>query len=247
MFAWVSSGATEKADVYNHVVKLGAAHHMFVWVSSGATEKADVYKHAMKPEAAHHMFTWVSSGATEKADVYEHAVKLGAGPEALAGFAEGAVAEGRASSGRVYAAARRVAEAQPYSAAAHNILGLACEARGDCRGAVAAYCNGLAVVQGQNGGAGVLPWRCCLCQSYCCCHCCSCCCCCHCCSFCCCCCCCCCGGVYGCIRCAHGMATAQATLTTEHEANRDVIGSDTLSSSSHHDRVCRAQAHGNGF
>lgn len=95
------------------------------------------------------------SGAAEKADVYEHAVKLGAGPEALAGFAEGAIAEGRASIGRVYAAARRVVDAQPYSAAARNILGLACEARGDFKGAVAAYKDGLDVVQDGKQAQGV--------------------------------------------------------------------------------------------
>lgn len=99
------------------------------------------------------------AGVTEKADVYEHAVKLGAGPEALAGFAEGAVAEGRASTGRVYAAARRVAEAQPYSAAAHNILGLACEARGDFMGAVAAYKDGVDVLQDNSNSQGMhCPW-----------------------------------------------------------------------------------------
>lgn len=87
--------------------------------------------------------------------MYEHALKLGAGPEALAGFAEGAVAEGRASTGRVYAAARRVVDAQPYSAAAHNILGLACEGRGDFKGAVAAYKDGLDVVQDDKQAQGV--------------------------------------------------------------------------------------------
>ena len=72
-------------------------------------------------------------------------MKLGAGPEALAGFAEGAVGVGRAGSGGVYAAARRVVEAQPYSPAAYNVLGLACEARGDFEGAVKAYTDGLDV------------------------------------------------------------------------------------------------------
>jgi len=72
-------------------------------------------------------------------------VKLGAGPEALAGFAEGAVGVGRAGSGGVYAAARRIVEAQPYSPAAYNVLGLACEARGDFEGAVKAYTDGLDV------------------------------------------------------------------------------------------------------
>ena len=72
-------------------------------------------------------------------------MKLGAGPEALAGFAEGAVGVGRAGSGGVYAAARRVVEAQPYSPAAYNVLGLACEARGDSEGAVKAYTDGLDV------------------------------------------------------------------------------------------------------
>ncbi len=70
-------------------------------------------------------------------------MKLGAGPEALAGFAEGAVGVGRAGSGGVYAAARRIVEAQPYSPAAYNVLGLACEARGDFEGAVKAYTDGL--------------------------------------------------------------------------------------------------------
>ena len=72
-------------------------------------------------------------------------MKLGAGPEALAGYAEGAVGVGRASNGSVYAAARRIVEAQPYNAAAHNVLGLACQARGDSRGAVQAYFAGLDV------------------------------------------------------------------------------------------------------
>ena len=72
-------------------------------------------------------------------------MKLGASPEALAGYAEGAVGVHRASSGRVYAAARKVVEAQPYNAAAHNVLGLACEARGDFQGALQAYTDGLDV------------------------------------------------------------------------------------------------------
>lgn len=88
---------------------------------------------------------WVFAGASDKADFYEHAVKLGAGPEALAGFAEGAVGVGRAGSGGVYAAARRIVEAQPYSPAAYNVLGLACEARSDFEGAVKAYTDGLDV------------------------------------------------------------------------------------------------------
>lgn len=72
-------------------------------------------------------------------------MKLGAGAEALAGFVEGAVGVGRASSGSVYAAARKIVEAQPYNAAAHNVLGLASEARGDHEGAVQAYTDGLDV------------------------------------------------------------------------------------------------------
>ena len=88
---------------------------------------------------------WAFAGGSDKADFYEHAVKLGAGPEALAGFAEGAVGVGRAGSGGVYAAARRIVQAQPYSPAAYNVLGLACEARSDFEGAVKAYTDGLDV------------------------------------------------------------------------------------------------------
>lgn len=79
-------------------------------------------------------------------------MKLGAGPEALAGYAEGAVGIGRASSGSVYAAARRIVQAQPYNAAAHNVLGLACEARGDFGGAVRAYSAGLDVCTDHHDG-----------------------------------------------------------------------------------------------
>lgn len=79
-------------------------------------------------------------------------MKLGAGPEALAGFAEGAVGAGRASSGGVYAAARKIVEAQPYNAAAYNVLGLACEARGDFDGAVKAYTDGLDVMTDTEAG-----------------------------------------------------------------------------------------------
>ena len=92
------------------------------------------------------------TGGSDKADFYEHAVKLGAGPEALAGYAEGAVGVGRASSGSVFAAARRVVDAQPYNAAAHNVLGLACEARGDFGGAVRAYSAGLDVCTDHHEG-----------------------------------------------------------------------------------------------
>ena len=88
---------------------------------------------------------WAFAGGSDKADFYEHAVKLGAGPEALAGFAEGAVGVGRAGAGGVYAAARRIVQAQPYSPAAYTVLGLACEARGDFEGAVKAYTDGLDV------------------------------------------------------------------------------------------------------
>lgn len=94
------------------------------------------------------------AGANDKADFYEHAVKLGAGPEALAGFAEGAVEAGRAGSGGVYAAARKIVEAQPYNAAAYNVLGLACEARGDFSGAVKAYANGVDVRTDSESGEG---------------------------------------------------------------------------------------------
>ena len=79
-------------------------------------------------------------------------MKLGAGPEALAGFAEGAVGAGRASSGSVYAAARKTVEAQPYNAAAYNVLGLACEARGGFDGAVKAYTDGLDVMTDTEAG-----------------------------------------------------------------------------------------------
>lgn len=91
-------------------------------------------------------------GDSDKADFYEHAVKLGAGPEALAGYAEGAVGVGRASSGSVYAAARRIVQAQPYNAAAHNVLGLACEARGDFEGSIRAYSAGLDVCTDHHEG-----------------------------------------------------------------------------------------------
>lgn len=92
------------------------------------------------------------AGDSDKADFYEHAVKLGAGPEALAGYAEGAVGVGRASSGSVYAAARRIVQAQPYNAAAHNVLGLACEARGNFEGAIRAYSAGLDVCTDHHEG-----------------------------------------------------------------------------------------------
>lgn len=92
------------------------------------------------------------AGNSDKADFYEHAVKLGAGPEALAGYAEGAVGVGRASSGSVYAAARRIVQAQPYNPAAHNVLGLACEARGDFQGAIRAYSAGLDVCTDHHEG-----------------------------------------------------------------------------------------------
>ncbi len=59
---------------------------------------------------------------------------------------------GRACHGQVYAAARKIAEAQPYNPAAYNVLGLASEARGDFAGAVKAYTDGLDVKTGSESG-----------------------------------------------------------------------------------------------
>ena len=59
---------------------------------------------------------------------------------------------GRASDGPVYAAARKVLDAQPFNAAAYNVLGLTCEARGDFEGAVKAFSDGLDVHIGSQLG-----------------------------------------------------------------------------------------------
>ncbi|KAL0025266.1 hypothetical protein WJX77_012112 [Trebouxia sp. C0004] len=122
-----------------------------LYMESGAGHLADTCFTQARSQEPADAATWAAmgalaglspTGASDKADFYEHAVKLGAGPEALAGFAEGAVGVGRAGSGGVYAAARRIVQAQPYSPAAYNVLGLACEARGDFKGAVRAYTDG---------------------------------------------------------------------------------------------------------
>ncbi|KAL3133073.1 hypothetical protein ABBQ38_006975 [Trebouxia sp. C0009 RCD-2024] len=134
-----------------------------LYMESGARGLADTCFTQARSQEPADSATWAAMGAlaglsptggSEKADFYQHAVKLGAGPEALAGFAEGALGEGRASSGGVYAAARRVVEAQPYSAAAHNMLGLACQARGHFAGALQAYSAGLDVCTDHYEGWG---------------------------------------------------------------------------------------------
>ena len=79
---------------------------------------------------------------------------------------------GRASSGGVYAAARRVVEAQPYSAAAHNMLGLACQARGQFGGALQAYSAGLDVCTDHYEGLNVTIALSVACYCSCCCCCC---------------------------------------------------------------------------
>jgi superkiller protein 3 len=79
------------------------------------------------------------SGDREQADYNEHAVGLGAAAEALLGFAESALRASGGIQAAVYAAARKAAELAPLDPAAQNVWGLACEAKGDAAGAVAAY------------------------------------------------------------------------------------------------------------
>ncbi|KAL4853629.1 Tetratricopeptide repeat protein SKI3 [Chlorella vulgaris] len=95
-----------------------------------------------------------STGASEQAAFQEHAYGLGAGPGGLLGFAESGIHAGRARQGPVYAAARKAALMQPLNPAAHNILGLASEARGDFATAANAYKMSLQLLLGARDQAG---------------------------------------------------------------------------------------------
>lgn len=89
-----------------------------------------------------------SSGAhADMLDAYDHAVILGGGLESRLGFATAALSQGRACEGAVLASACKAVEQQPSTAAAHNALGLAVEARGDYVRAVQSYRLALSILR----------------------------------------------------------------------------------------------------
>lgn len=81
-----------------------------------------------------------------------HAVQMGPTPEGQLGYAALAAGLGQLGTPEVYIALRQAAEQLPGVAAVHNLLGLACEARGLLSQAVASLENARAVVAAQGGG-----------------------------------------------------------------------------------------------
>eukprot|EP00899_Mesostigma_viride_P027468 jgi/Mesvir1/7906/Mv11837-RA.1 len=63
----------------------------------------------------------------EALDAYTHAIDMWQGPEAMLGFAKLSIRRGNGHAPEAYLAATKAAAALPDSAAAHNVLGLACE------------------------------------------------------------------------------------------------------------------------
>lgn len=76
----------------------------------------------------------------------EHAVGLGVGPEGLLLYAQTAIAGGHGAEGPVYVAARKAVALDSLNPAAWNLLGLACEAKGDLQGAVTAFRHALSLL-----------------------------------------------------------------------------------------------------
>ncbi|KAG1666570.1 hypothetical protein FOA52_000537 [Chlamydomonas sp. UWO 241] len=93
------------------------------------------------------------AGHVDALDAYEHAVGLGGGLESRLAYAAHAVSMGTGGQGEVLASATKALHQLPTLPAAHNVLGLAAEARGHTRDAAGAYETGLALLEECGGAA----------------------------------------------------------------------------------------------